>query len=64
MAVLEVGSHRCYCKRDRHTTKLVVLTGGPGAGVLFNAITAKRRIETNANPPPSADAVAAIDLVR
>ena len=32
MAVLEVGSHRCYCKQDRHTTKLVVLTGGPGAG--------------------------------
>ena len=32
MAILEVGSHRCYCKQDRHTTKLVVLTGGPGAG--------------------------------
>jgi predicted ATPase len=32
MAILEVGSHRCYCKQERHTTKLVVLTGGPGAG--------------------------------
>ncbi len=32
MAVLEVGSHHCYCKQERHATKLVVLTGGPGAG--------------------------------
>jgi predicted ATPase len=32
MAVLEVGSHRCYCTLVRHTTKLIVLTGGPGAG--------------------------------
>ena len=32
MAVLEVGSHRCHCSLPRHSTKLVVLTGGPGAG--------------------------------
>ena len=32
MSELEVGSHRCYCTQIRHTTKLVVLTGGPGAG--------------------------------
>jgi len=32
MAVLEVGSHRCSCTEERHTTRLVVLTGGPGAG--------------------------------
>jgi predicted ATPase len=32
MAELEVGSHRCYCTQVRHSTKLVVLTGGPGAG--------------------------------
>jgi len=32
MAILEVGSHRCYCKQLRHPTKLIVLTGGPGAG--------------------------------
>jgi hypothetical protein len=29
MAILEVGSHRCYCQQRQHASKLVVLTGGP-----------------------------------
>ena len=29
---LPAGSHACDCKKTRHATKLVVLTGGPGGG--------------------------------
>lgn len=29
---LPVGSHECQCRKARHRTKLVVLTGGPGGG--------------------------------
>lgn len=30
--LLPVGSHECRCRKARHETKLVVLTGGPGGG--------------------------------
>ncbi len=32
MAPAQVGSHACRCELTHHTTKLVVLTGGPCAG--------------------------------
>lgn len=32
MAVLNVGSRPCTCGRSHHDTRLVVVTGGPGAG--------------------------------
>lgn len=34
--------HHCHCKKEIHDTKLVVLTGGPGAGKTAIAEIAKR----------------------
>lgn len=32
MSELSYGTQPCRCRRERHPTRLVVLTGGPGAG--------------------------------
>src|ERR1051326_3420967 len=54
MAVLEVGSHRCYCTQERHTTRVGVLTGGPGAGKTAVLEMARRVFCTHVTVLPAA----------